>query len=107
MSYKSFSDWDTFLRETSGRIFRMWVFKRMFTPFEREKKYMDESIYEDNTCTHVIIRESIVLPNGDILLGLQSIFDEDEIETSNYDLSYYKLSEVRLSFIEGDNDFNQ
>lgn len=35
--YNSFFD---FLKKNKDRIFRFWVYKRIFTPLEQEKKYV-------------------------------------------------------------------
>lgn len=87
-----------FLRNTEERIFRFWVYKRMFTPLEQEKKYMDETQYEDTHATVGIIREAIVLPDGDLLLGFAIITDDVADTTDEYrHLDYYKLSEIRLA----------
>lgn len=87
-------DFWTFLRDTSDRIFRYWVYKRVFTPLEQEKKYIDQSEYED-TCAHTgIIRECAELPNGDFLLG----FSDPGSEYTEY----YRLSEIRLAYSPDD-----
>ena len=95
MAY-SWGDIHTWLSdEAEDRVFRMWVFKRMFTPYEQEEKFSDESVYVDDTCKFVIIKELIELPDGDLLIGFQ---DADDADSDNLYLEYYKLSEIRLDY---------
>ena len=92
MAY-SWEDIHTWLSdEAEDRVFRMWVFKRMFTPYEQEEKFTDESVYEDTTCKFVMIKELIELANGDYLIGFQDTDRDDEY------LEYFKLSEIRLDY---------
>ena len=74
------------------RVFRMWVFKKMFTPYEQDEKFSDESVYVDDTCKFVMIKELIELPDGDLLIGFQ------DADSDNLYLEYYKLSEIRLDY---------
>lgn len=78
--------------EAEDRVFRLWVFKRMFTPYEQEEKFTDESVYEDDTCKFVMIKEIIELADGDYLIGFQDADRDDEY------LEYFKLSEIRLDY---------
>lgn len=98
-----------FFQETEERIYRFWVYRRVFTPLEQEKKYMDQSQYEETHARFGIIREMIPLPDGDVLLGFAELFD-DIAELSNEEtqsLGYYKLSEIRLAYYPNDvREFN-
>ena len=49
----------TWLQDTEVRVLRYWVYKRVFTPLEQEKKYVDQSEYEDTYCKKGIIRECV------------------------------------------------
>lgn len=92
MAY-SWGDMHTWLSdEAEDRVFRMWVFKRMFTPYEQDEKFSDESIYEDTTCKFVMIKEIIELADGDYLIGFQ------DADSDNEYLEYFKLSEIRLDY---------
>ncbi len=95
-TYNSFFE---FLEKNKDRLFRFWVYKRIFTPLEMEKKYMDECVYEDTHAQTGIIREAIVLPDNDLLLGFyipctDTVDEEDEYKH----LDYYKLSEIRMEY---------
>lgn len=81
--------------DNSGNTFFVLVYKRMFTPYENEKKFMDESIYEESFNAKLV--ESVSLGNGDYLLGFRRIFDFDcDAEVADF-IDYYKLSEIRLT----------
>ena len=88
-----------FLQKNKDRLFRFWVYKRLFTPLEQEKKYIDECVYEDTHAHTGIIREVIVLPDNDLLLGFyipccDTVDEEDEYKH----IDYYKLSEIRMEY---------
>lgn len=98
MAY-SWGDIHTWLSdEAEDRVFRMWIFKRMFTPYEQDEKFSDESIYEDDTCKFVMIKELIELADGDYLIGFQDV-DRDDLY-----IEYYKLSEIRLDYCQSDKE---
>ena len=44
-----------FMDTVSGKVVRMWKYKRMFTPLEQEKKYADQSEFVDDMCEYVFI----------------------------------------------------
>lgn len=77
--------------------FRYWVHKFMFTPYEVEEKFEDQSCFEDETCSYGYIVEHVVLPNNDVLLG----FREDK--EYGY-TTYKKLSEIDLALSDKDNE---
>lgn len=87
MNYNSFNDYLKSLPPNT--VFRLWVYKRMFTPYEAENKFSDQSCFESDYCSHVCIKDVIELPDGDLLLALCNY------ENDNY-TAYYKLSEIAL-----------
>lgn len=89
-------DFETWIHDFGDRIYRYWVYKRMFTPYEQEQKFVDESRFEDVECSFGVIKEVIELPDGDILLAFGSAAgDIDYVE-------YYKLSEIHLAYAASD-----
>ena len=95
----SWGDIHTWLSDVGeDRVFRLWVFKKMFTPYEQDEKFLDESVYVDDTCKFVMIKELIELPDGDLLIGFQ------DTDNDNLYLEYYKLSEIRLDYCQSDNE---
>ena len=97
------TDFETWLHDNSDRIFRYWVYKRMFTPLEQDEKCSDQSYYEDDECYFGVIKEAIELPDGDILLGFVS--PECEGTSSEGYTHYHKLSEITLDFCPGDMEY--
>ena len=89
-----FKDWI----ESVGkeRIFRMWVYKKMFTPYEQEEKFTDESVYEDITSTPVRIKEVVELPDKRIMIGVNTFIEDTDNE--NEYITYYTLDEIRLTY---------
>ena len=95
----SWGDIHTWLSDVGDeRVFRMWVFKKMFTPYEQDENFLDDSVYVDDTCKYVMIKELIELPDGDLLIGFQ------DTDSDNLYLEYYKLSEIRLDYYQNDKD---
>lgn len=98
MAY-SWGDIHTWLSDVGEeRVFRMWVFKKMFTPYEQDENVLDDSVYVDDTCKYVMIKELIELPDGDLLIGFQ------DTDNDNLYLEYYKLSEIRLDYCQSDKE---
>lgn len=101
-------DMQTYIRNNQDTIYRMWKYKRMFTPYELDKRFKDESIYEDDICTFVKIEEVISLPN-DILIKFRLMFegfiydDEDKNFTDGGCYIFERLSDIKLSEYDSDN----
>lgn len=97
----SFGDIYTWLHDVGeDKLFRFVVYRRIFTPYEQEQKFSDESQYEDTHFTFGYIKELINLENGDYLIGF-NICDDDGSGLGI--IEYYRLSEIRLSCFESDN----
>lgn len=94
MTYNSFAEYLKSLPPDT--IFRLWEYKRMFTPYEQEQKFIDESPYVNEECNYVRILDVIALPDGDLFLATTYAYDD-----STY-ISYYKLSEISLGRSEKD-----
>ena len=92
---RSYDSISAFFEQHKYRVIRFHVYRRMFTPQEVEKQYIDQSVYESNTASIGMVREVISLPNGDVLLGIGGICED--VCDMNY-LEYYRLSEIRLSY---------
>lgn len=92
------TDLETWLLDNGDRIFRYLVYKRMFTPYEQQQAYMDETQFESARYQFGFIEEAIDLGNGEWLIGIREIADNEVLDS----LSYYKLSEIRLSYFECD-----
>lgn len=102
MFCEDFKEW---FESNKNNVFRYVVFKRMFTPYETQSAFTDESVYESNMYSFCKIEEVADLKNGEWLLGLRSI-DSDTFEPFE-DLQYYRLSEIRLAKFSRDNRLEQ
>jgi len=94
MQYNSFGEYLQSLPPNT--IFRLWEYKRMFTPYEQAEKFSDESLYVNDECDHVRILDVIALPDGDLLLATTYAYGDGKY------ISYYKLSEISLGKSEKD-----
>lgn len=94
------TDMETWLVDNSERIYRFLVYKKMFTPYEQQMAFSDESQYEDTTFRFGVIEEAVELNNGDWVLGIREII---EYEVSNF-ICYYRLSEIHLEMCDKDQD---
>ena len=93
-----YGDFETFMHDVGGdRIFQMLVYKKVYTPYEQEKKFRDESVYTDDSYQDIKIKEVVPL-DGDILLGVQPLFDYDDLDCDKPRIEYYKMSDIELSY---------
>jgi len=101
MSYSYYGDFETFMHDDGdGRIFRMLVYKKIFTPLEQEKKYIDQGVYTDICYQDVVVKEVIPLGDNseDLLIGFQYLYDYDDYGADEYDVHYHKLSDIELLY---------
>lgn len=89
------------LDHMDGRVIRYQIYRRMFTPYEQEQKFSDESPYENGYyMSFGYIAGVIDLGCGEWLICIQSC-DENTFEP--YDIyEYHKLSDIKLYFYEYD-----
>ena len=92
------TDMETWFLDNSDRIYRFVVYKKLFTPYEQDKKFSDESQFEDTNYRFGFIEEAIELGQGEWLLGFREVIDG---EVCSY-ISYFKFSDIQLSFFEQD-----
>ena len=96
------TDIGTWWRDNSEKIFRYSIYKRMFTTIEVSEKYKDETYHEDNY-HYGFISNIMEIPN-DILLEIEEGYFEDKTFRLNGIKTFVKLSEIRLSLFEKDNE---
>lgn len=66
-------DLETWIRDNSDKFYSVKKYMKVYTPYEYDKKYSDETRYEwEKTCK---IKEAVEIPN-DVLIGLQEYFDD-------------------------------
>lgn len=95
MQYNSFNEYLRSMPEDT--IFRIWVRKSIFTPFEQENRFEDQSVYENDVCYYVTIKDVITLPDGDLLLAVCDC----ALNNDKY-IDYYKLSKISLAKSKSD-----
>lgn len=106
-------DLETFIHDMCDTtIFRMFKYKRVYTPHEMAEKYSDESEYENGGyAVHVYIRNAIELPDGDVLLKLEEVLTQDWEEPEETPMEkiyrYEKLSDIVLYEYEVDNKIDE
>ena len=104
------TDFDTFVLDNQDKIFRYYKYVRVWTPFELDKKYSDESIFENGGYAEfAYIRQAIELPDEDVLLKLEITHSpEDDIlyqdEDNDRIYKYEKLSDIVLEEYSSDNE---
>ena len=92
------TDMETWFLDNSDRIYRFLVYKKLFTPYEQDKKFMDESQFEDIHYRFGFIEEAIDLGHGQWLIGFREIVDGG---VCGY-ISYFRLSDIQMSYFEQD-----
>lgn len=91
--YKNIASW---IESHKGEWFRYWIYKKVFTPYEREHCCEYDSQYERDEASYGRIVEVVDL-TGDYLVGIS----EDDRESY---ISYYKLSEIDLAWVASDQE---
>jgi len=82
------------------RIYRFTVYRRMFTPYEEEHKFMDETEFTGSHYAFGRVKDMTPLGNGDYLIEMR-ICDEDGADWGRSE--FYRLNEIRLSKFDCDN----
>ena len=95
-----YEDFRQFIEQNPNRIYRYWVYRRMYTPYEQKQGFMDESFFEQSQALFGVIREVIPLTNGDLLLGIADITeDTSELTAENRQMAYHRLSDLHLMYM--------
>lgn len=81
-------DLETFILDNKDTIFRISRYKKIFTPHEEEKKYIDESIYEDSYFGKIT---KAIEVKDDVLLEIELVYEEDDGEIKSLGITYYEL----------------
>ena len=95
-----YEDFRQFIEQNPNRIYRYWVYRRMYTPYEQKQGFMDESFFEQSQALFGVIRDVIPLSNGDLLLGIADITeDASELTAENRQMAYHRLSDLHLMYM--------
>lgn len=93
-----FTDVETFmLDEGFDRIFRLFEYKKVYTPYEQQQAFTDESMYVSNHAQFIKIREVIDL-GYDHLIGYQVLLSSEDLDIIDPRLEYRKLSDIILEY---------
>lgn len=82
-------------------IYRMYEYKKVYTPYEQEHKYMDESMFISNYATFVHITEAIDI-HGDLLLRLEELNIDEMTQTGHFLIR--RLSDIQLDIYNSDQE---
>lgn len=95
---------DSFLDFTHNKVVRLWKYKRMFTPYEQDRKFVDQSEYVDDTCEKVFILAIYDIYGVPVIdycpTEMAQISDDGDIVASMHCLA--RLQDVELSVLEAD-----
>ena len=97
------TDFETWIHDHTGRVYRYWVYKRLFTPAEEQAADELQTEYVQSECMFGIIVECIELPDGDLLLGFSEPRNDMTFVREPL-VEYYKLSEIRLQMVPDDQE---
>ena len=89
------------VQENPDRLYRYLRYRKVYTPYEIQKAFVDESEFEDGGHFQFgFIKEVISIGGGDWLVGFQRVdMDNKEILRS---LEYARLSDIQLFYTEAD-----
>ncbi len=98
-----YEGFEEFMLTNPDRIFRYWVYKRNPMPNEQNYRVTYEALFESAQERFGLLRESVLLPDGDVLLGFAE-FVEDASETVDAArvIAYYRISDIRLIYMPMD-----
>lgn len=97
-----------FIKKNKEEIFRFRVYRKVYTPYEIDKKFMDEL---DTTGFELcLITDAIDLGCGDYLMELQTGYidevDYKEVFKKSYKV-YHRLSDIILEKFDCDNGIEE
>ena len=72
------------LTTNEDRVYGFLIYRRMFTPYEQDQKFEDETQFEDIHFTYGRIKEAVSLGGSDWLFGFQ-LLDEGDRDASGND----------------------
>lgn len=100
-------DLNGWIEKYKNTIFRMFEYKKIWTPYEMDQKFMDESEFKNDHSTLVKVKEAVTLPNGEILLKLRDVDDEEnEDDDKNLHQAIYywrNMKDIQLDQFDYDN----
>lgn len=98
------TDWETFMLDFHDeKILRVYRHKKTFTPYEQDRKFIDERIMDE--IGDYKLNSSIELPNGDIIVGMKRVYVNEQtidgkfVETLEVGdkIDYFHLKDIEFS----------
>lgn len=89
-----------------GQIFRYCVYKKVYTPYEQDKKFSDETEFENGGYwNYAYITNVIEIPN-DLLIEFEELYQDEECTPFKPigHKSYRRLSDISLQKYDIDNE---
>ena len=91
--------------EAKNKVFRYLTYKKVYTPYEQDKKFVDESMFEDDY--HFGVISNIVEIPNDVLIEFEDGYFDWKISNIFQFTgmkSYKKLSDISLEQYDKDNE---
>lgn len=99
------TDMETWLLDVGyDRIFRLLEYKKIFTPYEQQQAFFDESEFKDIHYSFIKIVECFKLPNHDVMIGYREIIDIDDLDKpeNEWHIEYRNLKDIQLAYFAKD-----
>lgn len=95
-----------FMEFVHNKVVRLWKYKRMFTPYEQDKKFVDQSELVDEVCEKVVIVAVYDVCGTPVLdycpLDWVEFSNDGDFVASMHCLA--RLQDVELSILDTDTD---
>lgn len=95
----------TWSRDLEGQVFRYLTYKKNWTPYEMDKKYSDESEFEEGGYYRFAYITNVIEIPGDVLIEFTELSQGDfegQFEDAGFK-QYRRLSEIKLERFDIDN----
>lgn len=99
-------DFVAFAEANADRVFELQVYRRLFTPYEQERRFLDDTEFTERPVS-VKLKEAIPLGHGDYLVGVSEWFEDDPEWNARAPVTFYRLSEIRLSYAPSADEFTE
>ena len=107
------TDWETFMLDFHDeKILRVYRHKKVFTPHEQAKQYIDERIMDE--VGDYMLNSSIELPNGELLVGMKRVYVNEEIVDHQFietlelsdRIDYFHLKDIEFSDVTNSDEYS-
>lgn len=102
------TDIGTWIQDNKDQVYRILTYRKVWTPYEIDKKYSDESIFEEGEYyLFARITNAIEVPEGTLLELTEVVQGDDGIWIDNHFTHYKLLSSIKLEKTGFDNVFKE